>query len=71
MRQECTLSASPPPHPHPPNALQMMSVRDALYDVMFDDANPYKVNRSEVLVDIVHGALAGWGGVGLGWGGGL
>jgi hypothetical protein len=33
----------------------MMSVRDALYDIMFDDANPYRVNRSEILVDIVHG----------------
>lgn len=33
----------------------MMSVRDSLYDVMFDGNNPYGVNRSEILVDIVHG----------------
>lgn len=32
----------------------MMSVRDAMYDAMFDDNNPYGINRSSVLVDIVH-----------------
>lgn len=32
----------------------MMSVRDALYDVMFDADNEYGVNRSAILVDIVH-----------------
>jgi hypothetical protein len=44
----------------------MMSVRDALYDIMFDDENPYRVNRSEILVDIVHGGRAGpdWAGLG-------
>lgn len=34
--------------------IPMMSVRDALYDVMFDPENPYKVNRTAILVDIVH-----------------
>lgn len=43
----------------PPHMTQMMSVRDALYDVMFDDNNPYGVNRSEILVDIVHGEQLG------------
>lgn len=33
----------------------MMSVRDSLYDVMYDAGNPYGLNRSEILVDIVHG----------------
>jgi hypothetical protein len=32
----------------------MMSVRDALYDAMFDDSNPHGVNRTRILVDIVH-----------------
>ncbi|KAI8472193.1 MAG: hypothetical protein J3K34DRAFT_519954 [Monoraphidium minutum] len=32
----------------------MMSVRDALYDVMFDPDNPYGLNRTQILVDIVH-----------------
>uniref|UniRef100_A0A383VWI2 SGNH hydrolase-type esterase domain-containing protein n=1 Tax=Tetradesmus obliquus TaxID=3088 RepID=A0A383VWI2_TETOB len=32
----------------------MMSVRDALYDVMFDPDNAYGVKREEILVDIVH-----------------
>jgi hypothetical protein len=32
----------------------MMSVRDALYDVMFDPGNAYGVKREEILVDIVH-----------------
>ena len=52
----------PPPAPFPtplsaPATLiaQMMSVRDALFDVMFDDENPYGINRTAVLVDIVHG----------------
>lgn len=34
--------------------IPIMSVRDAMYDVMFDPANPYGVNRSQILVDIVH-----------------
>lgn len=32
----------------------MMSVRDAMYDAMFDDNNFYGINRSKILVDIVH-----------------
>jgi hypothetical protein len=32
----------------------MMSVRDAMYDVMFDADNAYGVKRKEILVDIVH-----------------
>eukprot|EP00877_Chromochloris_zofingiensis_P014366 jgi/Chrzof1/9183/Cz03g39010.t1 len=34
--------------------IPMMSVRDAMYDVMFNPDNPYKVNHTEILVDIVH-----------------
>ncbi|KIY98609.1 hypothetical protein MNEG_9351 [Monoraphidium neglectum] len=34
--------------------IPMMSVRDSLYDVMFDPGNHYRINRSEILVDIVH-----------------
>ncbi|KAF8064555.1 pbpX [Scenedesmus sp. PABB004] len=34
--------------------MPVMSVRDALYDVMFDANNAYGVNRSAILVDIVH-----------------
>jgi hypothetical protein len=37
----------------------MMSVRDALYDVMFDESNPYGLNRTNILVDIVHGGGVG------------
>lgn len=43
---------------HPHSDPQMMSVRDSLYDVMFDANNPYGLNRSEILVDIVHGETA-------------
>lgn len=32
----------------------MMSVRDAMYDAMFNDSNPYGIQRSRILVDIVH-----------------
>lgn len=32
----------------------MMSVRDALYDSMFDANNPHGINRSRILVDVVH-----------------
>lgn len=32
----------------------MMSVRDAMYDAMFDDTNPWGIQRSRILVDIVH-----------------
>lgn len=32
----------------------MMSVRDAMYDAMFDDDNPWGIKRSKILVDIVH-----------------
>lgn len=32
----------------------MMSVRDAMYDAMFDDNNPWGISRSNILVDIVH-----------------
>jgi hypothetical protein len=34
--------------------IPMMSVRDAMYDAMFDDSNPYGIKRDKILVDIVH-----------------
>lgn len=37
----------------------MMSVRDAMYDAMFDQDNPFGLNRSAILVDIVHGGRRG------------
>jgi hypothetical protein len=37
-----------------PPGVPMMSVRDAMYDVMFDADNTYGVKREEILVDIVH-----------------
>jgi hypothetical protein len=37
-----------------PPGVPMMSVRDAMYDVMFDADNSYGVKREEILVDIVH-----------------
>jgi len=36
------------------DGVPVMSVRDAMYDVMFDPDNSYGVNRSAILVDIVH-----------------
>jgi hypothetical protein len=37
----------------------MMSVRDALYDAMFDEGNRWGIDRAAILVDIVH--VGDWG----------